>query len=395
MARCNLDADPGVTATRTPLSRHAAIVDEVKRARGDRAALRIVGAGTWLDAGRPVRAARRLELRSLATPEVVHYEPGDLTMTVSSTMSLGEIDRLVRAEGQWLPLDPAGGHEGTVGATVATAAAGPLASAFGTPREQVLGVEVVTGKGEVIQAGGRVVKNVAGFDLTRLMTGAWGTLGAITEVSLRLRALPAVDRTIAVNASATNAWRWISASEFTPYAAELLSPSLARGLGVGESGSLLLRIGGNESLVRAAIESVASLGEPRDVDPEVWTRLSTREQPTSAVLRLGTRPSRLAAAWERVTTILERVGGEAHATARRGVIRCIIPSDAGGDEESARLRGIIGTLRVDTSLVAERLPAPLWSSLVPPAATDQLSRGIRAVFDPDHIMNPGILGELA
>lgn len=165
----------------------ALVMDEVQRARADKAPLRIVGGGTWLDAGRPVRSDRALELRSLVPPAVVHYEPGDLTLTVSSTMTLAEIDRLVRAEGQWLALDPAGSASGTIGATVATASAGPLASAFGTPREQVLGVEVVTGRGEVIRAGGRVVKNVAGFDLTRLMTGAWGSLGVITEVTLRVR----------------------------------------------------------------------------------------------------------------------------------------------------------------------------------------------------------------
>lgn len=371
----------------------AAVVSAVRGARADEAPLRIVGGGTWLDAGRPVRADRTLELRSLVRPTVVHYEPGDLTLTVSGTMTLAEIDRLVRAEGQWLALDPAGSASGTIGATVATASAGPLASAFGTPREQVLGVEAVTGRGEVIRPGGRVVKNVAGFDLTRLMTGAWGTLGAITEVSVRLRALPAADRTVAANASAADVVRWLNASEFTPYAAELLSPALARGLGVGDGGTLLLRIGGNDSLVRAALESLSSLGETRGVDDGVWARLATREQPASAVFRLGTRPSRLAALWERITTMLERVGGEAHGTPRRGVVRCIIPLD-GADEEFARLRGIIGALRVDASLVAERLPTSLWASLVPAAASDNLSRGIRAAFDPDHIMNPGIFGEL-
>ena len=97
--------------------------------------------------------------------------------------------------------------------------------------------------------------------------------------------------------------------------------------------------------------------------------------------------------WERVTTVLERVGGEAHATPRRGVIRCIIPLGE-GDEEFSRLRGISQALRVDATLVAERLPAPLWSSLVPSTASDPLSRGIRAAFDPDRILNPGIFGEL-
>ncbi|HEX6599027.1 MAG TPA: FAD-binding protein [Gemmatimonadaceae bacterium] len=383
-----------MTASEAPaVAQAAAVAEEVQRARADRAPLRIVNAARWLDAGRPVRAERTLELRSLVSPDVVHYEPGDLTLTVRATATLRDIDRLVRPEGQWLPLDPPGGTEGTIGATIATASAGPLASAFGTPREQVLGVEVVTGRGEVVRAGGRVVKNVAGFDLTRLMTGAWGTLGAITEVSVRLRALPALETTVAVPASAAVAWEWMSASEYTPYAAELLSPSLARALGVGDASTMLLRIGGNEALVRATLESVAALGDVRHLESDVWSRLSVRDVAGASVVRLSTRPSRLGAVWERVTTMLERVGGEAHATPRRGVVRCIIPADD-ADEEFARLRGIIGALRVDASLVAERLPAPLWASFVPAATTDDLSRGIRAAFDPDHILNPGIFGEL-
>ena len=370
------------------------IVDEIRRAHASRTPLRIVGAGTWLDAGRPVRAERTLQLPALMSAGVVHYEPGDLTLSVRATTTLGEIDRLVRAEGQWLALDPMGGSAGTIGATVATASSGPLASAFGTPREQVLGLEVVTGRGEVLRVGGRVVKNVAGFDLTRLMTGAWGTLGAITEVSVRLRARPAADVTVAVRASVADAWRWLNASEFTPFAAEMLSPAVARAVAGTESSILLLRVGGNESLVRAALASAASLGELRTVDDEAWRQLAGRELPGAAVFRLGTRPSRVATLWERVTSMLERVGGEAHATLRRGVVRCTIPLEP-HDEEFARLRGIMGTLRVDASLVAERLPAALWASLVPPAASDDLSRGIRAAFDPDHLMNPGILGELA
>ena len=384
-----------MTTSEAPARGHAAaVVDEVQRARAARTPLRIVGAGTWLHGGRPVHADHRLDLRDLAGAGVLHYEPGDLTLTVRAATTFGEIDRLLRAEGQWLPLDPPGGADGTIGATIATASAGPLASAFGTPREQVLGVEIVNGCGEVIRAGGRVVKNVAGFDLTRLMTGAWGTLGAITEVSVRLRARPATETTVAVAASAAEAWRWISASEFAPYAAELLNPTLARALGVGDRSTLLLRLGGNESLVRAALSSVAALAEPHPVDAAVWTRLSERDAPDTAVIRLSSRPSRLSPIWERVSTTLERVGGEAHATPRRGVVRCTIPVDSTGDEAFARLRGIINALRVDATMVAERLPAPLWRSLVPGAASDALSRGLRGVFDPDRLLNPGIFGEL-
>lgn len=148
--------------------------------------LRIVGYGTWLDAGQPVQASRTLSVAELRG--VVEYNPGDLTMTVGAGTTLAEIDDVLGAHHQWLPCDPAGGRTGSIGATVATCSYGPLAALFGTPRDQVLGMTVVTGTGDVLHTGGRVVKNVAGFDLTRLMIGAWGTLGIITQVTLRVRA---------------------------------------------------------------------------------------------------------------------------------------------------------------------------------------------------------------
>jgi FAD/FMN-containing dehydrogenase len=93
--------------------------------------------------------------------------------------------------------------------------------------------------------------------------------------------------------------------------------------------------------------------------------------------------------------VVERVGGFAHATPRRGVVRCVVPLHEATADDLARLRGVIGALRVDGTMIAERLPAPLWASLVAPAATDALSRRVRAAFDPDRILNPGILGEPA
>lgn len=369
-----------------------AVADFVMRARTEGDALRIAGAGHWLDAGRPVRATRRLDVTSLVPAGIVEYEPGDLTLTARASTTLAEVERISRAEGQWLPLDPAGPPEGTLGATVATASAGPLASAFGTPRQQLLGCEFVTGRGDVVHAGGRVVKNVAGFDLVRLTTGAWGTLGVITEVSVRLRALPEVDETIALSASADAAWRWLRATEFTPLAAELISATLARSLGVGEEPTLLLRLGGNESLVRAARASAESLGSSIAPTTDLWRTLRTREPRDATVLRLSTLPSRSGAVWERASAIVERVGGFAHATLRRGIVRCVIPLDA-DDAAHARLRGLVGALRVDGTCVVERLPAPLWSSLVHPAADDALSRRLRDAFDPARILNPGILGD--
>src|SRR5688500_14238301 len=146
--------------------------------------LRISGRSNWLDAGRPVRAEKNLSLRD--DSGVVSYVPGDLTLTVRAGTTLAEIERVTLEHDQWLPLDPYGSSDGSIGATIATASAGPLASSFGLPRDLLLGVEFVTGRGDVVRAGGKVVKNVAGFDLSRLLTGSWGTLGVIAQVTLRL-----------------------------------------------------------------------------------------------------------------------------------------------------------------------------------------------------------------
>ena len=370
-----------------------AVVDQVRAANASRTPLRVRGAGRWLDAGRPCRASETLDLG--ADSGVVEYEPGDLTLTARAGTSLAELGRVTRAEGQWLPLHPMGPDEGTLGATSATASCGPLASAFGTPRDHVLGCELVTGTGDVVRPGGRVVKNVAGFDLVRLNTGAWGTLGVLTEVSVRLRALPEVERTLAVEVGASEAWRWLRASEFTPIAAELTSAGLAAMLGIGSAATLLLRFGGNAALVRAATESASSLGTSHEVDAVVWDALAAGEPEGSAVIRLSTAPSRAAALWDRAASIVERAHGSAHATLQRGVVRCVLPVGGADEEEHARLRGMIGALQNLGTAVVERLPAPLWASLVPPAAVDPLSVGVRDAFDPHRILNPGILGELS
>src|SRR5256885_16615955 len=158
--------------------------------------MRIIGRCGWLEAGRPVRAERTLSLREESG--VTSYVPADLTITVRAGTSLSEIAATAREQNQWLPLDPYGSPEGTIGATIATASAGPLSSSFGLSRDLVLGLEFVNGRDEIIRGGGKVVKNVAGFDLSRLMTGSWGTLGVITEVTLRLFALPKADRSFAI-----------------------------------------------------------------------------------------------------------------------------------------------------------------------------------------------------
>jgi glycolate oxidase FAD binding subunit len=374
-----------------------AVAAAIRAARTTRSTLRLLGRGTWLDAGRPVEADASLSLAGLHG--VTEYEPGDLTLTARAGTSLAEIADVTAREGQWLTLEPAGAPEGSIGATIATASWGPLASAYGTPRDHLLGCEVVTGIGEVVRAGGRVVKNVAGFDLARLMTGAWGTIGAITEVTVRLRAKPEVDRTLAVAIDGGNeracddAGQWLRATPYRPLAAELCSPALSERIGLEGRTLLLVRLGGNDALVHAAGRAVAELGSTKEIDATVWSRLRVAEPNGAAVVRLGTLPASAGALWDRVVRVTTGAGGWSHATVPRGVVRCILPP-ARTAEEIERLRGIMKELHAPGSCIVERAPAPLWAD-IPSAVADRLSRDVRRTFDPDRVLNPGILDHTA
>jgi glycolate oxidase FAD binding subunit len=163
-----------------------AVANAIREAVAARTGIRIAGRGTWMNTGHPVHATRVLSVAK--DTGVVEYTPGDLVIAVRAGTTLTELDTALAEHGQWIPLDPEGGRDVTIGATIATCSYGPLAELYGTARDQVLGLTIVTGTGDIVRPGGRVVKNVAGFDLTRLMIGAWGTLGVITQVTLRVRA---------------------------------------------------------------------------------------------------------------------------------------------------------------------------------------------------------------
>lgn len=158
---------------------------------------RPLGSGTWRHGGGPFADATPVSVRAHHA-NVVEYEPGDLVITVGAGMTWRELTQVTAAHGQMFALAPYGSEESTLGAMASTAATAPLALGDLLMRDLVLGLEVVDGTGEVLRAGGRVVKNVAGFDLVRLFTGAHGTLGIITQLSLRLHARPPHDRLMRV-----------------------------------------------------------------------------------------------------------------------------------------------------------------------------------------------------
>ncbi|MHC4993149.1 MAG: FAD-binding oxidoreductase, partial [Planctomycetota bacterium] len=156
------------------------------------------GRGRWLASGTPLqRTDLVLSTRRLMAP--VQHQPEDLLATVQAGTTLADLNEELARAGQWWPLDPLG--NGTLGATIATASSGPLAATFGSPRDLVLGLTAVLADGRVVKAGGRVVKNVAGYDMVKLFTGSFGTLGIIAEAHLRLYAVPQADETRVISAN--------------------------------------------------------------------------------------------------------------------------------------------------------------------------------------------------
>lgn len=368
------------------------VAEAIRMAHHAHAPLRVRGAGTWLNAGRPVAGTTFLSLAD--DRGIVEYVPGDLTITARAGTPLSELVAAVKANGQWLPLDPWGGDAGTIGATVSTASAGPHAYAMGLPRDVVLGMEFVTGKGDVVRSGGRVVKNVAGFDLTRLVIGSWGTLGVVTQVTARLRARPDHTRTLGIPVQATQASlndlaTRLRALPFTPLAAELVSPSLSGRLAGSTAGEtlLLVRLGGNEKSMAGQLELLRGVGEPRDIDGAVWRSLRAPDLDAEATAswRWSQVPALFGATWM-AAHYATRDFEEAfyHGNPMRGVVRVVARGDATAFARTAAT--FHGTS------VYERLPDGAWSILNPPAAGDTVSRALRDKFDPHRILNPGILG---
>lgn len=370
---------------------------------GDREPFRIVGSGTWLAAGRPVNDARPLTLSNFTG--VVEYVPGDLTMTVRAGTTHAELDDITRREGQWLGLDPVLSDRSTIGATIATASVGPLVHSIGAVRDIVLGMESVSGNGIVSRGGGKVVKNVAGYDLVRLQTGAYGTLGVITEVSLRLRALPEVEDTVAIELDSRTPllahlvrMRNLTLSAL---AIELVGAPMAEQLGLSPCPHFVVRLGGNEPRVNGQRLLLASLGSMQSLPVAFWRGVNVLEGALDtaglAVARISHLPSQLSNTWTHVHSEVSSAWSLPffmRATISRGSIRLVIPkTESSTDEQfAAALEPIVrGLTPPGGHVVWERLPANAWRH-VPSAVADHLSFGLQRTFDPDGRCNPGILG---
>ena len=279
------------------------------------------GNGCWPGAGGWGREADAV-VSTARMDGVVHYEPADLTLTAGAGLGMRALGELADRSGQWLPIDAPGCGDGTLGAAVACGVSGPLQGRYGRVRDNVLGLEVVTGDGRILRIGGRVVKNVAGYDMVRLFTGSRGSLGVITRVSVRLFPCPAADVTLCSRgevAEVVRMAREVCTAVFPVAAVE-----------VGDDGGMTLAVrllGGAEEVEEARARAVASVGrEPDEVlaggDSAAFHEGRTRwEDGSPVVARLAALPDRLGDVMACAGRVAGVVGGEVAADAMRGLVR--------------------------------------------------------------------------
>ncbi|MDI3257026.1 MAG: FAD-binding oxidoreductase [Kyrpidia sp.] len=193
---------------------------------------------------------------------VTEYKPGDLVMVVRSGTPWREVQRIAGEQGQWLPVDPLVQPEATLGGVISCAASGPHRLGYGPIRDWVIGLRAVTADG-LIRMGGKVVKNVAGYDVTKLFVGARGTLGLITEAAVKLRPLPADRRLLALSVEdprrAESFARALSDRPWTVTAAEWVNPALAEACGLPGQWTLLLGCDESSKAARSVTEGWRAL----------------------------------------------------------------------------------------------------------------------------------------
>jgi glycolate oxidase FAD binding subunit len=356
-------------------------------AAGADARIVVRGAGTAHDwAGRPEPAD--LVLDTTALTGVITHNPGDMTVSVRAGTPLGLLNDELAAHGQRVAFDAARiGLGATVGGLVATADAGPAALVHGSLRDLVIGSTVVLADGTRARSGGHVIKNVAGYDLSKLLHGCYGTLALIAEVVLRLHPVPAAEATVRLPCTlerAVIAARAVLESPLEPAALEWTD------------GALLVRLAGNASTVAARAGRMAELlgtdAEHLDTDAAatVWEQHSrsvagdgpsgaagTSDPATgTAMLRIGTRPSRLPGV---LTALADDLGASGiTAGLGTGVATLALPADPGTVERAHQVAHRAG----GTSMLRSRPPgsaAPAWGPA--PSAIGVL-RAVRSGLDP-------------
>jgi glycolate oxidase FAD binding subunit len=372
-----------------------------------------MGLGATPREGAVVVATRRLD-------RVLEHEPGDLTATVEAGITVDALQAALGTRGQWLSLDPPFPGRATLGGVLSANGSGPRRYLYGTARDLVIGLRVVGADGVLVRSGGKVVKNVAGYDLLKLYIGALGTLGLIVEATLKLRPVPEADRVCWAAfpslAAAGAAVRAVMGADLVPHSVELLAAPAAAGCGFGalpaggaalllgfdglpatvawqcEDASRLLRAAGAGAItVLDASGAAAALARVRDVRAAVPEPL--------AVARAALLPTQLAAYLGEADAGVRAVGLRlvAAAHAGNGIATLVL---AGGEGEPPgvaatvkalgalrdQARAMSGELVVESAPLAVKEEVSVWDAASPAV---RIMQRIKAQLDPKGIMNPG------
>ncbi len=352
--------------------------------------IRVEGQGTWL----PPDAPADLAVSTGALDQVVSVSPADLVATVQAGAPIEALRRRLADEGMWLALDPPGRPERSLGSIIATATAGPLRHGFGPVRDHVLGCTVATGDGRLVKAGGRVVKNVAGYDLTKLQVGGFGGFGIIAEAHLRLRALPRADVTLVARGmrdALTSAARDVMAAELVPAALELLSPALA----AEADWVLAARFLGTDAAVQGEVRRIAPIGNlawqplPADRTAAFWGLVARGSQGGPVTLRLGVLGDGVDDTIDLLAHDLDE--GLLSAGAGLGMVRWT------GDAPVERLRAVRRAAAArEIPMTLERAPWPVRRALGHFGAyregVGQIVGRLRDTFDPGQCLQVALEG---
>ncbi|HEX5549055.1 MAG TPA: FAD-binding oxidoreductase [Ktedonobacterales bacterium] len=336
---------------------------------------------------------------------IVEHAPHDQTVTVQAGLPVATLQAHLAKTGQWLALDPPLRPGATVGGLIATAVAGPRRLRYGGVRDQILGVQVALADGTIARGGGKVVKNVAGYDLPKLFTGSLGTLGVVLSASFRLYPLPADSRTLVCSAQAVEtlceAAHTITASTLTPTAIDVLGPERD-----GQPYRLAARF--QSRVERAVTEQIATLrallGKLTDnadvldgpAEADFWRGLDIIDAPETQAgwldLRAALMPGEIAG-WLAALRSAAKANALAlrwRAHAGHGTVRARLVGQPDALVASVQMLREASEAARGALVVEEYAPALIgridpWGA---PAALD-LMRRVKAQFDPHNTLNPG------
>ena len=372
----------------------AALVRQCER-QGDAGPATLAPLGAARTLGEIRRAPAMLGVSLARMDRIIAYEPEDMTVIAEAGITLGALNQRLAEHGQRLPLDPANPGATTLGALLGAAQAGPLRLSEGTPRDLLIGVRFVGHEGRAVHGGGRVVKNVAGYDLMKVMTGSFGTLGIITEAAFKLRPIPE-GYTIG-SAPFTRAADAFGAAlklyDALPLVhVEVLSPALAARFGHPDAFLLLAAIAGSAAELDYQRGHFGGLAGA--VFSDGTRARETHEQlrdlefaPAAIAAQLATAPAELG-------RCVESLGAEFRAHAACGVAQIFV----GGELDPVRARATLARWRVAAHAAQGHLrllaAAPALRPHLdffdqPPAGALKLMRRLKAAFDPAGVFNPG------